>query len=191
MAEMLRVWAEGKMSEASRLTLASFHQTCGRDVIEKLRREVERIESINDPGVTGDHVINAFWTAWHVHHWMWDAISDKPDLRLAVLKYRGIERYTIEDHETFGAVLASRFVPLKICRMIATSSRYVHVSSTDEQAKSVDEQAKMSVASIGGSENLPRSKPMIIVMGRPVAARRLLMEVDDYWVTMILECGLE
>lgn len=111
---------------------------------------------------------------------MWDAISEKPDLKLAVLKYRGIDRYTIEDHETFGAVLAGRFVPLKICRMIATSSRYVHVSSTDEQCK-------ISVA----SENLGQLKPMVIIMGRPIAATRLLMEVDDYWVTIILNCGLE
>jgi hypothetical protein len=172
------------MSEASRLTLVTFHRTCGRDVIEKLRREAERIESTNDSGLAGDYVINAFWTAWHVHQWMWDAISDRPDLKLAVLKYRGIERFAIEDHETFGAVLASRFVPIRICRTIATSSHYVHVSSTDEQAK-------MSIASLGASQNLVRSNPMIIVMGRPVAARRLLDEVDDYWVTMILNCGLE
>jgi hypothetical protein len=172
------------MSEASRLTLVTCHQTCGRDVIEKLRRDVERIESANDSGFVKDHVINAFWTAWHVHQWMWDAISGQPDLKLAVLQYRGIERYTIENHETFGAVLASRFVPLKICRMIATSSPYVHVLSTDEQVT-------MSVASLVSTENLVRSKPMIIVMGRPVEARRLLMEIDDYWVTMILDCGLE
>lgn len=172
------------MSEASRLTLVTCRQTCGRDVIEKLRREVERIEGINDRGFAEDHVINAFWTAWHVHQWMWDAISDKRDLKLAILKYRGIERYTIENHETFGAVLASRFVPLKICRMIATSSAYVHVLSTDEHAA-------MSGASLVASETSVRSKPMIIVMGRPVEVRRLLMEVDDYWVTMILDCGLE
>jgi hypothetical protein len=183
-ADMLRAWAEVQMSEASRLTLVTFHQTCGRDIIEKLRREVERIETTNDPGFAEDHVINAFWTAWHVHQWMWDTISDEPDLKLAVLKYRGIERYTIENRETFGAVLASRFVPLKICRMIATSSLYVHVLSTDEHAT-------MSVASLVASENSVRSKPMITVMGRPVEARRLLMEVDDYWVTMILDCGLE
>lgn len=179
------------MSEASRLTLVTFHQTSGRDVIEKLRREVERIESCDDPGSVGDHVINAFWTAWHVHHWMWDVMSDKPDLKLAVLKFRGIERYTIEDHERFGTVLASRFVPLKICRMIGTSSRYVHVSSTNEQSISTDEQAKMSVASLAANANSVRSKPMIVVMGRTVAARRLLEDVDDYWVTMILNCGLE
>jgi hypothetical protein len=115
---------------------------------------------------------------------MWDAISDKPDLKLAVLKYRGIERYTIEDHETFGAVLAGRFVPLKICRMIATSSRYVQVSSTDAQPK-------MSVANLGANENFVPSKPMVVVMGRPIAATRLLVEVDEYWVTMITDCGLE
>jgi len=32
---------------------------------------------------------------------------------------------------------------------------------------------------------------MVIVMRRPIAATRLLMAVDDYWVTMILEYGIE
>jgi hypothetical protein len=165
-------------------TLVTFDRTSACDIIEKLRRDIARIDSSTECALARDHTVNAFWTAWHVHQWMWDAISDKPDLKLAVLKYRGIEGYTIEDHETFGAVLAGRFVPLKICRMIATSSRYVQVSSTDEQVK-------MSVANLVANENLVQSKPMVIVMGRPIAATRLLVEVDDYWVTMITDCGLE
>lgn len=172
------------MSEANRLTLVAFDSTCAHNVIEKLRREVQRIECADDAASARDHIINAFWTAWHVHAWMWDAISDKPDLKLAVLKYRGIERQTVGSPEAFGAVLAGRFVPLKICRMIATSSRYVQVSSTDVQAK-------MSVVDPSAIGNSVRSRPMVIVMGRPIAPTRLLMEIDDYWVRMILDCGIE
>jgi len=164
--------------------LVTFDRTSACDIIEKLRRDIARIDSSTECAFARDHTVNAFWTAWHIHQWMWDAISNKPDLKLAVLKYRGIERYTIEDHETFGAVLAGRFVPLKICRMIATASRYVQVSSTDVQAT-------MSVDTLGANDNLVRSKPMVIVMGRPIAATRLLVEIDDYWVTMITDCGLE
>ena len=172
------------MNEAARVTLVALDDTCARHVIEKLRREVQRIESADDADSVRDHVVNAFCTAWHVHQWMWDAISEKPDLKLAVLRYRGIEHQAIKNHETFGAVLAGRFVPLKICRMIATSSRYVQVSSTAVPAS-------MSEADPAANGSTGRSKPMVIVMGRPIAATRLLVEVDDYWVTMILDCGLE
>lgn len=172
------------MNEAARHTLVALGDTCARDVIEKLRREVRRIESADDDESVRDHVVNAFFTAWHVHRWMWETISEKPDLKLAVLRYRGIEHQTIENHETFGAVLAGRFVPLKICRMIATSARYVQIPSTAVQTK-------MSVADPAANGSSVRSKPMIIVMGRPIAATRLLVEVDDYWVTMILDCGIE
>lgn len=171
------------MNEAAPLALVALADTCARHVIEKLRRELQRIESADDADCARDHVVNAFCTAWHVHQWMWDAISEKPDLKRAVLRYRGIEHQTIENHETFGAMLAGRFVPLKICRMIATSSRYVLVSSTAVQAN-------MSVADPVANGRSVRSEPMIIVMGRPIAATRLLLEVDDYWVTMILDCGI-
>src|SRR4051794_40613001 len=107
------------MSDAT-LRLVAFHDTCAIDIIEKLRRDIDRIERADGGEAVRDHVVNAFWTAWHVHQWMWSTISDKPDLKLAVLRYRGLEGETIEDHETFGNMLASRFVPLKICRLIAT-----------------------------------------------------------------------
>ena len=145
------------MNEAAPLALVALADTCARHVIEKLRREVQRIESADDADAIRDHVFNAFCTAWHVHQWMWDAISDKPDLKLAVLRYRGIEHQIMENHEAFGAVLAGRFVPLKICRLIATSSRYVQVSSTAVQAN-------MSVADPAVTGSSGRSKPMVIVM---------------------------
>jgi hypothetical protein len=170
------------MSDASKLTLVTFHNTCAIDTIEKLRREVDRIECADDSDSVRDHVVNAFWTAWHVHQWMWDTIRDKPSLKLAVLKYRGIERHQIEDHETFGALLASRFVPLKICRLIAASSQYVQVSLTGEHGL-------LLLAT--PDSNSVRSTPMVMLMGRPIAATRLLVEIDDYWVTMILDCGIE
>ena len=163
------------MNEATRLGLVSFHATSAADVIEKLRRELQRIEQASDLETAKDHVTNAFWSAWHVHKWMWDAIDEKPDLKQTVLEYRGIACCEIDDEVAFGAMLASRFMPLKICRLIATSSRYVDVTS-------------------GLSSNLSSSTPSslnLVVLGRPISATRLLTEIDNYWVTMILDCGIE
>src|SRR5215813_241210 len=113
------------MSDATQLSSVAFHDTRAIDVIEKLRREIDRIETAVNGEAVRDHVVNAFWTAWHIHQWLWTAISDKPELKRALLRYRGLENETIGGPETFGALLASRFVPLKICRFIATSSQYV------------------------------------------------------------------
>jgi len=107
---------------------------------------------------------------------MWDAIDVKPDLKQAVLEYRGIASYKIDNEVAFGAVLASRFMPLKICRLIATSSRYVDVSPT------------LSETSVAITM---RSTPHIVVLGKPISAARVLKEVDDYWITMIVDCGIE
>jgi hypothetical protein len=164
------------MSEAVRLGLVKFRATSGSDVIEKLRRELQRIEQSDDPETAKDHVINAFWTTWHVHKWMWDAIDGKPELKKAVLEYRGIASYKIDDEVTFGAVLASRFVPLKICRQIATSSSYVDVSP-------IVPETTLAIAI--------KPTPTVVVLGKPVSAVRLLMEADQYWVAMILDCGID
>jgi hypothetical protein len=50
----------------------------------------------------------------------------------------------------------------------------------------------------GGAEDLSaigqpsiRWVPMVIVMGKPVVATRLLNEIESYWVTLIHETGVE
>jgi hypothetical protein len=164
------------MSEIARIGIVDFRAISASVVIEKLRRELQRIEQAHDSETVRDHVLNAFWTAWHVHKWMWNAIDGKPKLKRAVLEYRGIASYKIDNDIAFGAVLASRFVPLKICRQIATSSSYADISPTLPETST-----SISI----------RPTPTIVILGRPMSAVRLLMEVDQYWLTMIVDCGID
>ena len=190
------------MSDAIGPRLVAFDRTSAEDVIEKLRRDVARIDSTTERALARDHIVNAFWTAWHVHHWLWDVISEKPELKAAVLKYRGIAEEQVDDQVAFGAALARRFVPLKICRMIATSPRYVHVvlspQGQSDLASVVPAGNSVGGDSSGEGLDVPTASPsfvglapMVVILGRPIAATRLLDEVDAYWVTMILECGIE
>jgi len=189
------------MSDGTELQLVTFERTSAKGVLEKLRREIERIESGIEREFAADHVINAFWTAWHLHAWLWDAIRERPTLKSDVLQYRGIEEQGIEDHYSFGTALARRFVPLKICRMIANAPRHVRVSlSPDASDGSTPYQAFDVVGGsvTGGAEDLSAAEqppirwvPMVIVMGKPVAATRLLNEIESYWVTLIHETGVE
>ena len=161
------------MGDAQRLGLVKFRETSAADVIHKIRRELQRIETADDPEVASDHILNAFCSAWYVHAWMWGAIRDKPDLKHAVLCYRGLQHEPIHDAASFGTILAGRFVPLSICRLIATSARFAHVQSA----------VKLTHAR-------KQSEHVIFVLGKPISAIRLLVEIDDYWVDMILDCGL-
>src|SRR5262245_40633361 len=142
------------MNEAARLGLVNPRATSGSDVIEKLRRELQRIEHASDSESMKDHVINAFWTSWHVHKWMWNAIDGKANLKQAVLEYRGIAAEKIVDDIAFGAALASRFVPLKICRQVATSACYVDVSPILPET----------------SLSIPiKPTPNIVILGKPIS----------------------
>src|ERR1051325_3230026 len=112
------------MSDGTGLRLVTFEATSATDVLAKLHREIDRIESGGDHESVRDHVVNAFWTAWHFHGWLWDAVKDKPELKDAVLKYRGLDGEVLDSKLSFGSALAERFVPLRICRLIATSPRH-------------------------------------------------------------------
>jgi hypothetical protein len=189
------------MSDGTELQLVTFERTSAKGVLEKLRREIERIESGMEREFAADHVINAFWTAWHLHAWLWDAVKERPKLRSDVLQYRGIDEQGIEDHYSFGTALARRFVPLKICRMIAIAPRHVRVVLSPENGSDGTAYQAFDVVGgsvTGGAEDLSaigqpsiRWVPMVIVMGKPVVAARLLNEIESYWVTLIHETGVE
>jgi hypothetical protein len=186
------------MTEGTEFKLVTFDRTSAKDMLAKLHREIARMESPTKQPLAADHVINAFWTAWHLHAWIYAEIKERPDLKAAVLKYRGIDEAGIDDQSSFGTSLARRFVPLKICRMIATSSKLVHVElpsagnpgpdiATDSSDGSLSELQTLS----SPTSTLPRLFPMITIMGKSVSATRILKEVEEYWVTLIHECGIE
>lgn len=189
------------MSDGTELQLVTFERTSAKGVLEKLRREIERIESGMEREFAADHVINAFWTAWHLHAWLWDAVKERPTLRSDVLQYRGIDEQGIEDHYSFGTALARRFVPLKICRMIAIAPRHVRVVLSPENGNDGTAYQAFDVVGgsvTGGADDLSALGqpsihwvPMVIVMGKPVVATRLLSEIESYWVTLIHETGVE
>ena len=184
------------MSEGAGSKLITFEHTSAKHLLDKLRREIERVDAAGERAFAQDHVTNAFWTAWSVHEWMWQAIKGRPDLKAAVLAYRGIDQAGIEDEKSFGTALAGRFVPLKICRAIATSAKQAEVLLHAGAAPSASAGAegslngKMHILSKRASTIAP-DKPMIIVMGKPVSATRLLEEIEQYWTTLIHECGVE
>jgi len=187
------------MSDGTGLKLIAFEETSAKDVLAKLHREIDRIDSGIDHDHVGDHVVNAFWTAWHFHEWLWAAIKEKPELKAAILKYRGLDGEYIDNRLSFGMALAERFVPLKICRIIATSPRHVSVTAArpsvhhelaaivDIGHAPADEDQQFLALHLSSHQDVPA----VLVMGRPVVATRLLKEVEEYWVTLIHECGVE
>lgn len=188
------------MTNGTELRLVTFDRTSAKDVLQKLRREINRVAIASESDVARDQVINAFWTAWHLHEWLWDAVSERPDLKAAVLRYRGIDEVEIADQKAFGAALAGRFVPLKICRIIATSPDLVQVELPSEKdAKALTPEFAgfgeglngKTHASAAGASTRARAIPTICVMGKPVVATRILKELEDYWVTLIHDCGIE
>lgn len=181
------------MTNGAELKLVTFEQTSARHLLDKLRREIKRIDDAGERALAQDHVTNAFWTAWYVHEWIWETIKETPKLKAAVLGYRGIDEAGIDDHRSFGAALAGRFVPLKICRMIATSPKQADVVLSQDLGTASSADAGKEGSLNGHSHTFSGIAPAaaIVIMGKPVVASRLLEEIEQYWVTLIHECGIE
>lgn len=189
------------MNDGKELQLVTFEGTSAKEILAKLHREVERLLQNPQGEFAADHVINAFWTAWHMHVWIWDAIKDQPALKEAVMRYRGLEEENIGDASSFGTALARRFVPLKICRKIAIDPRHAHTDCATKNGGGDHGPLDGSESSrpVGHRGDRPargqaadtQCSPVVIVMGRPVSVIQVLHEVEDYWITLIHENGVE
>src|SRR6266550_2815650 len=59
----------------------TFAINSSRDMLEKLKREIERLAGSIIRQEVVDHGLNAAMTAWHLTDWTWKEIKDSPRLR--------------------------------------------------------------------------------------------------------------
>ena len=95
-----------------------------RDVLEKLRREIKRIEDAKDRQDVCDHGTNAAFTAWHMTDWAWADFQNNWAIRTAIAKQVGNDPPKIKLDE-FQDYVAKDSEDLGICRVIATASKHV------------------------------------------------------------------
>lgn len=174
-----------------KLTSVTFDHTSAKDHLEKLRRECGRLEHAQDREQACDHLLNAFGTAWHLHEWVWDTIRDQPELRACVFAKFNISESDVKGSKNFGAELARRKPALEISRIIATSSKHVHVELYDSSPKSVGTAFSSTRSSNNPITDRITWKPKIVVDDDRVAASDLLNELDAFWVDLIYSCNID
>lgn len=190
------------MARSESIELISFDLTSAKDHLEKLRREIDRFESTREREQMGDHLVNAFWTAWHLHDWVWDTIRDQPELQRRVFAKFGISASDVNGQRDFGGELGRRNRDLEVARIIATSSKHVHVSLHNDSPKAVGTAFRtvtaMTNALSGGMQVLDGMggthiewSPMIVVEDKPTPALEVLQRLDAFWVDLIYGCEIE
>lgn len=173
----------------------SFDVTTAQDMLEKLRREIERIGDAAERESIGDHVINAFWTAWHLHEWVWVAMCSDPDKRSRVLKSLGISSADGRTKNGFveGLVKARRH--LEVCRLVANSAKHVHVEVSADGPKDVQTGFRIRPSEAGAPIVLTASgfyggnwEPMIVLDGKRHNVLGMLAGIDADWVLLVHSC---
>ena len=103
---------------------ATFDLVSCRNVLDKLQREIKRIEKALPRPDVCDHGTNAAITAWHLNEWVWADIKENWQIRAAIAKQAGraANNFSLED---FQGYVAERWECLKICRIIATASKHI------------------------------------------------------------------
>ena len=145
------------MANASREPQLTPPKTCaidsGRDMIEKLKREIERLAGSVIREEIVDHGLNAVMTAWHLTDWTWREIQGSIPRVRSVTARAGTPIRELKQFQQF----VKRDCPeLAYCEGIVVSAKHFAFSKVPVFSTKVTERFKISPHLIGkeGGANL-------------------------------------
>jgi hypothetical protein len=194
----------------SKNRIFSFGFTTSRDHLNKLARDVDRLEQAESRDDKSDHAINGAITAWHLHEWAWADMkavqgSELPDFSelgadtaeqarlhhkerqqacrqvlVDVAKELAIGAREV-DAKAFGAYMAKRHPAIEACRIIATGSKHIGVG----HLPSTDVETFVSGPSSTLVEMAYFGVPKITMSGLTRGASDVLREASQVWTDFI------
>ena len=135
----------------------TFAINSSRDMLEKLKREIERLAGAIIRQEIVDHGQNAAMTAWHLTDWTWREIHSIP---LRTLTANG--GMPIRELKQFQEFVKRSCAELAYCEGIAVSTRHFTFSKLPVFSTRVAERFKINQDSIGkdGGATLHQFSPM-------------------------------
>src|SRR5262249_29909454 len=117
-----------------------------RDMLEKLKREIERLAGSIIRQEIADHGLNAAMTAWHLTDWTWREIQDStPRLR----SLTAIAGTRIRELKQFQEFVKRNCTELAYCEGIVVATKHFAFSKLPMFSTKVTERFKISPDPIG------------------------------------------
>jgi hypothetical protein len=114
-------------------------------MLEKLKREIERLAGAIIRQEIVDHGLNAAMTAWHLTDWTWREIQDSISLRTLTAR----AGMPIRELKQFQEFVKRNCAELAYCEGIAVSTRHFAFSKLPVFSTKVAERFKISPDPIG------------------------------------------
>jgi hypothetical protein len=127
------------------VTPKTFAINSSRDMLEKLKREIERLAGSIIRQEVVDHGLNAAMTAWHLTDWTWKEIKDSSQLRSLTAR----ARMPIRELKQFQEFVKRDCAELAYCEGIAVSTKHFGFSKLPVFSTKVTERFKISPDPIG------------------------------------------
>jgi hypothetical protein len=124
----------------------TFAVNSSRDLLEKLKREIERLAGSIIRQEIVDHGLNAAMTAWHLTDWTWSEIQDS-SLRLRSLTAKA--GTPIRELKQFEEFVKRNCTEIAYCEGIAVSTKHFAFSKLPVFSTKVTERFKISPNPIG------------------------------------------
>ena len=124
----------------------TFGINSSRDMLEKLKREIERLAGSITRQEVVDHGLNAAMIAWHLTDWAWKEIKDSPP-RLRILTTKGGR--PIRELKQFQEFVKRDCTELAYCEGIAVYTKHFGFSKLPVFSTKVTERFRISSDPIG------------------------------------------
>jgi hypothetical protein len=144
-----------------------------RDMLEKLKREIERFAGSIIRQEVVDNALNAAMTAWHLTDWTWRKIQDSIPQRRILTARAGTP---IKELKEFQEFVKRDCTELTYCEGITVSTRHFAFSKLPVFSTKVAERFKIGPAPIGKDGGATRHPPT----GESIS---YTAEASELWIT--------
>jgi hypothetical protein len=153
----------------------TFAINSSRDMLEKLKREIERLAGSIIRQEIVDHGLNAAMTAWHLTEWTWREIQGSIPRFRSLIARAGTP---IRDLKQFQEFVKRDCAELAYCEGIAVSTKHFAFSKLPVFSTKVTERFKINPDPIGkdGGATLHRFSPT----GETVS---YTAQASELWIT--------
>ncbi len=169
---------------AQNIRFPAFNLDDPRYPLDKLVRELERLEVTDDRECAADHSVNAAVTAWHLADWTWVAIEQTPEtLRKIADDYDlAAKPATLKDWKNFVRSDAAGGNSVRVCRVIANAFKHGTSDLILDREGIPDDPRKLERA---GSP-APSTKWKFKIEGQVKTARFVFEEAHAFWNGLIV-----
>lgn len=162
----------------------TFNTEGPRNMLDKLDRELDRIDAATTLEDAGDHCQNAILTAWHIQDWIWKQAEARPPLMDEIRNRYSDQTVKATPKDHWKNYLRKNCRELDLCRILSVRIKHADLGFIKDDKLGI----QPTTLDTGGSPSR-NARWKLYADGDVLVAGNVLETVHGFWNVLLSDLG--